>query len=447
MQSRGDADVETQGELTGFRVRQGNLQTLFDTSGNQTAQDTARTQQSFWEQLGDSLGDLAKVGLVGAGMYYGLPALASAFGGGAAAAGAGAAGELGLAGTTSAMSGGFGAGAAGAGTAATGAALGTYGANALGSGAFDAGLGNILSTTAAPTIGQGAVLAPAATAATGAMGAGLGGAATDFAGNMMGAGTAAGSNALSGMGDRVANYLTSPSGIQTAASLLGGAASAYGANSAANTQSDAANRALALQREIYDSQKALQEPYRAAGLTAQNRMLDYLGLSANAGQADYGKYARDFGMSDFQQDPGYAFRLAEGEKALKRRQSVGGNLFSSQALRNAQEYGQGMASQEFNNAYNRYQTNRANQLQPLGNLMSSGQSAASNVGSAAGQYGTAGGNLIQSGGQATAAGQMGVGNTINNAIGAGISAYQNNNLLDMLRRQNASSYQNPYANA
>jgi hypothetical protein len=257
--------------------------------------------------------------------------------------------------------------------------------------------------------------------------------------------TLAQTGAASGAGNALTNYLTSPAGIQAGASLAGGVISAAGANAAANTQASAADRALTLQKEIYDSQKALQEPYRAAGITAQNRLLDYLGLSPNTGQTGYGKYAGDFGMADFQADPGYAFRLSEGQKALDRQAAARGGLISGGALKATTRYGQDMGSQEYGNAYNRYQTNRTNQLQPLGNLIASGQSAASNVGSAAGQYGTNAANLINQGGQSIAAGQLGVGNTINNAIGAGVSAYQNNNLLDMLRRQNTSSYANPYA--
>lgn len=451
--------------VTGYAVKQSDSQGLmFDASGNQSGTYVPQKAKVFWEDFGDALGEMGKIALVGAGLYFGLPALASAFGGGAAAAGAGAAGagaaglaagELGLAGGTLLGAGNIGVASAMGGAAGAGAlnALGAgsaAGANALGSGAFDAGLGDILSTTAAPTVGQGAVLAPAATAGTGAMGAGLGGAATTAAGEIIGAGTAAaGANALTGgaagAGNALTDYLTSPAGIQAGASLAGGVISAAGANAAANTQANAADRALTLQREIYDSQKALQEPYRAAGITAQNRLLDYLGLSANTGQAGYGKYAGDFGMADFQADPGYAFRLSEGQKALDRQAAARGGLISGGALKAATRYGQDMGSQEYGNAYNRYQTNRTNQLQPLGNLMASGQSAASNVGSAAGQYGTNAANLINQGGQATAAGQLGIGNTINNAIGAGVSAYQNNNLLDMLRRQNTSSYLNPYA--
>jgi len=247
-------------------------------------------------------------------------------------------------------------------------------------------------------------------------------------------------------------------GITASAALIGGTAlvggymASQGAKSAAGTQAaaatqsaetqaQAAREALALQKEMYERQIGLQEPYRQAGLTGQNRLMELMGLGGNVGAAGYGKYARDFGMQDFQQDPGYAFRLAEGQKALDRQAAARGGLISGGALKAAAGYGQQMGSQEYQNAFNRYQTSRANQLQPLGNLMASGQSAASNQGSAAGQYGTAGGNLITGAGQAIgagqlgagqsmAAGQLGAGNTWANALGSVGSAYQTNAMLN-----------------
>jgi hypothetical protein len=209
------------------------------------------------------------------------------------------------------------------------------------------------------------------------------------------------------------------------AALLGGAMASRGASSAASTQAEAANRSADLQKQMFDQQMALQEPYRQAGLTGQNRLMELMGLGGNAGAAGYGKYAKDFGMADYQADPGYAFRLSEGLKGLDRSAAARGGLISGGALKAATQYGQEMGSQEYQNAFNRYQTNRTNQLQPLGNLMASGQSAASNQGSAAGAYGTAGGNAITQGGQAIAAGQMGSANSLSNALNAGASAYGN----------------------
>ena len=235
-------------------------------------------------------------------------------------------------------------------------------------------------------------------------------------------------------------------GITAGASLLGGAAAARGVSQAAETGAAAADRTAALQKEMFDLQMKGQEPFRQAGLTGQNRLMELLGLGGNAGAAGYGKYGRDFGMSDFQADPGYAFRLSEGQKALDRQAAARGGLISGGALKAATRYGQDMGSQEYQNAFNRYQTSRSNQLQPLGNLMSSGQAAASNQGIAAGNYGTNAGQAYMAGGQATAAGQLGMGNTISNALGAAASSYQNQqNFNDFLNRQQRPGYGYTYA--
>lgn len=233
-------------------------------------------------------------------------------------------------------------------------------------------------------------------------------------------------------------------GITAGASLLGGAAAARGASQAAETQAGAADRTAALQKEMFDLQMKGQEPFRQAGLTGQNRLMELLGLGGDTGAAGYGKYGRDFSMADYQADPGYAFRLGEGQKALDRQAAARGGLISGGALKAATRYGQDMGSQEYMNAFNRYQTSRANQLQPLGNLMASGQSAASNQGSAAGAYGTNAGQAYMAGGQAMGAGQLGVGNTINNMLGTAASSYQNQqNFNDFLKRYQIPQSQTP----
>jgi len=243
-------------------------------------------------------------------------------------------------------------------------------------------------------------------------------------------------------GAAVAGGLIGASGARSAASTQADAAT-----NAANIQSQSSDKALALQEKLYNQQVGLQEPYRQAGLTGQNRLMELLGLGGNTGATNYGQYAQNFGMSDFQADPGYAFRLAEGQKALERSAAARGGLISGSALKATTRYGQDMASQEYQSAFNRYQTNRTNQLQPLGNLMASGQAAASNQGASAGNYGTNAGNLItgqgnamasgiNAAGQAGAAGQYGMANTFANALNTGASAYQRqNNFNDWLTRQ------------
>lgn len=209
------------------------------------------------------------------------------------------------------------------------------------------------------------------------------------------------------------------------ASVVGGLIGASGARSAASAQSDAALRAGDVQKQQFEQQMALQEPYRQAGLTGQNRLMELLGLGGDTGAAGYGKYARDFSMADYQADPGYAFRLSEGMKQLAGGARARGGAVSGRTMMGAQDYAQGLASQEYGNAFNRYQTNRANQLQPLGSLMSSGQAAASNQAGAAGQYGVNAGNAYMTAGQAIGAGQLGQANTLAGGLGTAASAYQN----------------------
>ena len=138
---------------------------------------------------------------------------------------------------------------------------------------------------------------------------------------------------------------------------------------------------------------------------------------------DFGKYARDFGMQDFQQDPGYAFRMSEGLKALDRQAAARGGLISGGALKASQRYGQDMASQEYTNAFNRYQTNRSNQLNPLQSLMGAGQTAANTVGTAGQNYANKAGEDYIGAGNARASGYMGQANALAGAVNQGFNAF------------------------
>ena len=170
------------------------------------------------------------------------------------------------------------------------------------------------------------------------------------------------------------------------------------ASQAADAATQANERAQAFQQQMFNEQKALTAPYREGGATAQNRLMELLGIGTNTGGADYGKYGKDFSMSDFQVDPGYSFRLSEGQQALDRSAAARGGTQSGAALKAAARYGQDMGSQEYGNAYSRYQTNRTNQLQPLGNLITTGANASTNSATAAGNYGTSGANLMSQSG-------------------------------------------------
>ena len=75
-------------------------------------------------------------------------------------------------------------------------------------------------------------------------------------------------------------------------------------------------KSLALQKEMYEKQLALQNPFLQSGNLSNAELMRQMGLSGDAASQGYGNMLRDFGASDFQADPGYAFRLQEGLKGM-----------------------------------------------------------------------------------------------------------------------------------
>jgi hypothetical protein len=201
-------------------------------------------------------------------------------------------------------------------------------------------------------------------------------------------------------------------GWMAAATLGAGLLGASSSRSAANTQAQATQAAQDAQLQMFNKQVELQAPWQQAGTEALNKLIP---LASNY---------TPFGTTQFQQDPGYAFRLSEGMKALDRTAAARGGLLSGATLKGAERYGQDMASQEYQNAFNRYQTERAAQLQPLQSLAGVGQTAANTLTSAAQNFGTQTGQNLQDIGTARASGYLGGQNALSNAIGNVGNMYQ-----------------------
>jgi hypothetical protein len=216
--------------------------------------------------------------------------------------------------------------------------------------------------------------------------------------------------------------------IGTAAAILGsavvgGAVASRGASKAARAQTQAAEQASQVQRDIFERQAELAEPFRQAGITSQNELMRLLGIGGDAAASDYGMLTRGFTPEQMQMDPGYAFRLAEGEKALERMQSARGQYLGGGAIRAGTRYGQEMGSQEYMNAFNRAQALLGNRLGALGSLYGAGQTATQQVAGQAGQMGANVGNLLMQGGQARASGYLGQSNALAQALGQGAMGY------------------------
>ncbi len=169
-----------------------------------------------------------------------------------------------------------------------------------------------------------------------------------------------------------------------------------GSSAAIKAQTNAANQANATNKAIYDSQRADLQPWRQAGIEA-------------LGQLDNPAFQQKFGMADFQADPGYNFRLQEGTKALERSAAARGTMGGGATMKALAGYNQNMASNEYANAYNRFNADNDRNFSRLSQLAGIGQQATGQVINAAGTYGNQ-----------TSANQLGLGNAIGSAaIGEG----------------------------
>jgi hypothetical protein len=205
-------------------------------------------------------------------------------------------------------------------------------------------------------------------------------------------------------------------GVGAVGAIGGGLIARSGARKAARAQTQAAQSAERTQREMFERQVQLQEPFRQAGMTAQQQIMQLLGIGGDAGAEGYGSMARPFGQADFEADPGYAFRQAEGMRALERSAAARGGLMSGNTMRGIQRFGQDLASQEYQNAFNRFQIERAARLNPLQSMMGSGQSAANVMTGAAGQAGQGIAGSQMAAGQARASGYVGQANALAGAL-------------------------------
>lgn len=142
---------------------------------------------------------------------------------------------------------------------------------------------------------------------------------------------------------------------------------------AAGMSAQASREALDLQRRMYEEGVARQKPFYDTGVNALTKL---------AAASDY----TPFGMQQFQADPGYGFRMSEGIKALERSAAQRGGLMSGATGKALQRFGQEMGSQEFTNAFNRYQAERQARLGPLQSLAGVGQTTAQQLGAAGQGY-------------------------------------------------------------
>jgi hypothetical protein len=210
----------------------------------------------------------------------------------------------------------------------------------------------------------------------------------------------------------------------TAAAIVGSSLlQANQANKAAQTQSQAADQSAALQERMYKENVKRQQPFYQAGVNALPELV----------QAS--KYT-PFSMAQFQADPGYGFRLSEGQKALERSAAARGGLISGGAAKAATRYGQEMASNEYTNAFNRYQQERQARLGPLQSLTGTAQTTANTLGNAGTTMAGNVGEAYMGGANARASGYVGGANAVTGGLGQYLSYQQNQQRNQLFADQN-----------
>jgi hypothetical protein len=147
--------------------------------------------------------------------------------------------------------------------------------------------------------------------------------------------------------------------ITVGTTLYGASQQKGAAKSAANAQQQAADAATAEQARQYDQTRADQQPWMQAGQQALGQM-----QSLNSG---------DF--SSFKQSPDYQFAFDQGLQGLDRSAASRGSLYSGGQSADLMKFGQGLASQNYNQYYNR-----------LAGLSGAGQTTATGLGQLGQQY-------------------------------------------------------------
>ena len=221
--------------------------------------------------------------------------------------------------------------------------------------------------------------------------------------------------------------------IGAGASLVSGLLGFFGVKSAADKAADAqkaaADRAVATADRtnpwITDAAKGAGNDLRyqaglgaegvtgaagtaAAGMdtavTQANRLLNpYADLGAStattlqAGLAPGGEFNKTPTLAELQMDPGYAFRTQQGQQAIERSAAARGGVMGGGVMKDLTTYSQGAASQEYQNAFDRFQTSTQNRYANLFQATRAGQEAAGRQGTALTASAEYGGNITERG--------------------------------------------------
>lgn len=214
------------------------------------------------------------------------------------------------------------------------------------------------------------------------------------------------------------------------AGVAGGISSSHAAKKAAKQQRKASQQAQVVQDQQHAASGQALAPYTALGGTAANA------LSQGIGDGQNGFLTKKFDATDFQTDPGYQFRMDQGTKAVQGSAAAQGGVLSGAAQKALAQYGQGFASNEYSNAYNRYNTDQTNQYNRITGATQIGQNATNALVGTNTDYANQVGNLVTGAGNAQAAGTIGSANALQSGFNSAANSATNSLYANALYNRN-----------
>lgn len=214
-------------------------------------------------------------------------------------------------------------------------------------------------------------------------------------------------------------------GFAVAGAIGGALISSNAAGNAADAQAGAAGAASQLQYDEYQQTRKDQAPWREAGSQALTQLQNQLP-----------DMTRNFTSADFQQDPGYQFQLQQGQSAIQRSAAARGLMSSTGTMKSLNDYSQGVANQDYQQARNNFVQNQQQRYNSLASIAGVGQQAVNQTSAAGMNYANNAGQNMIGAGNAAAAGMVGQANAYSGAIGQGMNTWMNNNAMDRMFPQN-----------
>lgn len=167
--------------------------------------------------------------------------------------------------------------------------------------------------------------------------------------------------------------------VKKAWNSLTGKTQAQAAERAGNVQADASRYAADLQKQMYDQSRADTLPWQQAGKQALGQLsrmvngspdfYDALGGEMHRNR-NQGAYSGGLPAGELTADPSYQFRKQRGMDGIQASAAANGSLQSGATLKALNEYNSNLASQEYNNAWQRLKTDQNQRFNVDSNLRS-----------------------------------------------------------------------------